>query len=1190
MNRPIRFVPQVRRDLWAAIVALLEGRDDDDLRHGLMKKASEFRLGGTEEHMAARCACLLLADLHRQGWVIELRGTEPWVTAPLASTAGGESPETVKARLREGLRAARAQQLEDPAVRAFISKMETRRNFDGRRVSVLDLVDDGHELAMALAEAAKLPPSERVVALRDLVQPVLQIAESGTRCDVTGLDLIDVWRYFRHTWSLEYRATPGRTLMFIIRNAARPNAPVIAIGALANATLQLRVRDEWIGWTPRALAPRLSKDPDFWRELHRALMRTLDDAQGLLRCDDLLAQVGDAEGEVLESRLMSLSTDALRRRKHHLTDRNDRASRGERVDPIKRLPLTVAGAIDWRTASEAPLFVAKRAKTLADVLFARRVLATVKTCPDVARLVQKDDPLARAFTIAAREVRKVGLASRLLELNVCGAVPPYRDLLGGKLAALAVASAEIRGAYAKRYASQVSEITSQMAGREVVRDADVCVIATTSLYGLSASQYNRLKIKISEGDVVQWHDLEVTEGYGTTHLSDDTVKALRILSEKRQGGRHVNNLFGEGTSPRLRQIRDGLEELGLDTDGLLRHSAPRRVYALEVFPGARDVLCLNSASSVTVRSFDEIAEAWRRRWLASRISFREALDRAATQGPATVRQDLAAPNQRQLALFERAASSPSPNRTAQPPRVLPMRKQSNLPLIESLYRAPGACADHHDVGTVRLLHIETAVDEFLRKRAPLGGVVFVTGNPGDGKTHLLRRLEPELAAARMDVVLDANEEADEELVRRVEGALRRKGRGLALAINEGVLVNLLRTASDRPWARATREQVLNPYVYRAQPPETDASITVLDLNLRNNLSEQVIRRALDGILRLSGPCEGCPGQSCSLQFNADRLNGAASERLIALLDAVSRTGFHATMRDLQGFLSFLLFGPLRCDEFVQGSSSRYWRNAFEGGQGPLFDAIALFDPQFQTMPLLDDALWRGSDQAGDWGASHASHAEIARAEATLEDRRDGFVDRKRRALFEHSSGHGILSVAGSPVDRALNDVLLGGRRSVATLVRLLNRFFDRDEDRTDLLYLWVTHRFDAQPSRFAAASQSTGSNDLEVVVPALRADLAKAFPDYHPAHAVLCVKGQAPEEGLRVDRALVEALVAAEQGLPSTFRRGEPEARIAAFFDRLAKRRLADTEDSVQVRLVDMDTGANLRVDVDVHARAYLKS
>ncbi len=39
-------------------------------------------------------------------------------------------------------------------------------------------------------------------------------------------------------------------------------------------------------------------------------------------------------------------------------------------------------------------------------------------------------------------------------------------------------------------------------------------------------------------------------------------------------------MFGEGVNPRLRKIRDGLTELGLDADELLRHGAPRLVYCV----------------------------------------------------------------------------------------------------------------------------------------------------------------------------------------------------------------------------------------------------------------------------------------------------------------------------------------------------------------------------------------------------------------------------------------------------------------------------------------------------------------------------------------------------------------------------------------------------------------------------------
>jgi hypothetical protein len=207
---------------------------------------------------------------------------------------------------------------------------------------------------------------------------------------------------------------------------------------------------------------------------------------------------------------------------------------------------------------------------------------------------------------------------------------------------------------------------------------------------------------------------------------------------------------------------------------------------------------------------------------------------------------------------------------------------------------------------------------------------------------------------------------------------------------------------------------------------------------------------------------------------------------------------------------------------------------------------------------------------------------------SLDERREAFVLRKRRALFEHQQGDAILAASGSPIDRTMNEIIQASPTAVRKVVRLLNHFYDRDEDRSDLLYLWVTHRYDAQPSRFGASCASLASTDLEMLVPALRPEIAPAFPDFRPSFAVLCRKDEAPSTGLRIDRPLITALLAAEQGMPSTFRRGEPEARIAAFFDQAAKD-VGIGDDTIEIRLVDMDTGANHRVAVDVRQRAYVR-
>lgn len=1181
-RRVVRLRPTIAAAQWSRLLAVAEG-PPDKYSAGWRALASELRAD-----RGAAAVALVLADLASQGWGIAIADGELCVLPPAATPEAGESPEMVKERLRGWLRVGRSAQLADDAVRSFITKMETPRAFGTRRVSVLDLVDDGSALASALRAAAMDPPSERALALTRVVQPMLEIVEAGATCSMTGLMLIDIWRYFRHTWSLEYRPTPGRALHFLIRNAARPNAPVMAIGALANATLQMRVREDWVGWSATQQRARVENEPRLWPSVRTRLLETLREEIKNVRADDLLADVGDAEGAEREQRLLALASAAKRKREKEIQARAERAARGVAVDPIRRLPTAKDGGIAWHEAAESALFRAKRAKALAELYFAERILSR----NDVAiESIRTDAETARAFAIACREVRKVGLASRLLELNVCGAVPPYGDLLAGKLAAVAVASQEIIAAYASRYADKVSEITSQMAGRAIVRPADACVITTTSLYGLAASQYNRLRLSVplpdGEHRDVRWCDLGQTEGYGTTQFGEETVEALRALSTERRGGRRVNNLFGEGQSPRMRQVREALDDLGLDSDGLLRHSQPRRVYALELFPGARECLRMNMRASAAQPTFHSVARSWIERWLVPRIAHRRALDRVAIIDATTVRRDLTQPP---------SATSPRVSKTTTIANDTPLREQqkrmavmtrtSNTALIQTLYRAAAACADHHDPATVRLLHIETRVDDFVRERARDGGVLFITGNPGDGKTHLLRHLEADLRAAKVEVRLDANEEPAHELIAAIDETVKRRSHGIAVAINEGILVSLLNRAGDRPWVAATRELLMRPYVYRRDAPQAVDGVAVVDLNLRNNLAPEIVRAALRRLLDQAAPCEGCPRKSCRLQNNAARLTSAPVERLVELLDGVARGGFHATMRDLQGFLAYIVSGAEDCAGFKNGKDGlAFWDAAFIGGQGPLFDAVRTRDPSTHTAPLLDDRLWRGVDSAGDW---IGDPPDIAATTETLDDRLALFMTKKRRALFEHNAGAQILADAGSPAERALRDVMQPGGAAVRRIVGLLNRFFDRDEDDADVLHLWVTHRFDAQPNRFAASRHSIATVDLEVLVPRLRPEVVNAFPDFRPNFAMLCHKRQPdPRDGLRIDRQLLVALVAAEQGLPAPFRRGEPEARVAAFFDRLTKLRGDASDALVDVKLVDMDTGANFKVGVDLAQGRY---
>jgi hypothetical protein len=553
----------------------------------------------------------------------------------------------VKARLRAPLLAARARQLADPAVASFIRRMQSRRVVEGRHVSIADVIDDGRSLAAELRRVSALPVEQREAELGQLIRPVVQLVTPDAVCPLTGLNLSEVWRYFRHTWSLEYRPTPGRSMLLLIRNAARPGVPVMGIASLASAIPQLRVRDAWVGWTPEEVLQRVSASPTAWDDLRPALLSALKDARKLIRCDDLRRQIGKVRGERFEAALVAIAAKAAKERKRRLSRRQQAIDKGFEVTPLKRKALGVDGEVDWRAASEDPLFVRKRAKTLADVLFAQRKLARApRAGAEFVAAAVGDEAVVRALSIALREVRKVGLASRLLDVNVCGAAPPYRELLGGKLVALLLASAEVQKHYRDRYWAHPSDIASRMAGRPVFRAPSVCVLTTTSLYGVAASQYNRLKLSVPhDGGAlpVRWQELGLTEGFGTVHLGTATLDALRALSVSRRGSRNVNNVFGEGVSPRLRQVREALEDLGINSSAVLQHSAARIVYGLELFDGARDALLTNRCTEQVLPSVDGIARAWRERWLARRIEREDVLAGVASQGSESVRTELLPP-------------------------------------------------------------------------------------------------------------------------------------------------------------------------------------------------------------------------------------------------------------------------------------------------------------------------------------------------------------------------------------------------------------------------------------------------------------------------------------------------------------------------------------------------------------------
>ena len=291
-------------------------------------------------------------------------------------------------------------------------------------------------------------------------------------------------------------------------------------------------------------------------------------------------------------------------------------------------------AHEMRAAARQPLFFKKRVTQAADLLRAWQELrprAGERPAERLRALVLGDAaPSSVRLTGGARVAKGVRfallqrqnrlLASQALDVCICGAIPPYGPLLGGKLAALAALSRDVAADYHARYADRPSEITSQMAGEAFTRPADLLAMTTTSFYGVGSSQYERLSIPTADGEV-RWRLVGRTRGNGTLHFSRRTSGLIDDLLCTETGRRLITSRFGEGPSERLRKIRDGLERLGVDANELLRHGMPRLVYLAELAPGATrpGSRAMTSPWREVGPSMEDVADHWRDRWLKNRL-------------------------------------------------------------------------------------------------------------------------------------------------------------------------------------------------------------------------------------------------------------------------------------------------------------------------------------------------------------------------------------------------------------------------------------------------------------------------------------------------------------------------------------------------------------------------------------------
>lgn len=192
-----------------------------------------------------------------------------------------------------------------------------------------------------------------------------------------------------------------------------------------------------------------------------------------------------------------------------------------------------------------------------------------------------------------------------MDAYVIGALPPYNHLLGGKLISYILASNEVRRIYKKKYSQQVTLINKR-------KSSELVGLFTTSLYGKS-SQYNRMKYN---GELL-YNPIGETKGFGTLHLTEETIALMRKLLEKK--GINIGYKFGDGPSWRMRIIRTIGNILNFDSNFLLRHSFKRNIYYIPLAKNSLEFLKgLESKPDYCDYPMNDLVNFWKERWLDNR--------------------------------------------------------------------------------------------------------------------------------------------------------------------------------------------------------------------------------------------------------------------------------------------------------------------------------------------------------------------------------------------------------------------------------------------------------------------------------------------------------------------------------------------------------------------------------------------
>ena len=495
---------------------------------------------------------------------------------------------------------------------------------------------------------------------------------------------------------------------------------------------------------------------------------------------------------------------------------------------------------------------------------------------------------------------------------------------------------------------------------------------------------------------------------------------------------------------------------------------------------------------------------------------------------------------------------------------------NNLEFVKKLYNGKNCYSDHMSEEELKLIHINSRVEDIIVGLLKANRIVFLTGNPGDGKTFLIKKHNEEIRALGTYIETDLNrvanyEEVADEVLRCYESE-----KPAIVAVNEYQfyqLCKIIKSVSREFYDEIMR--VKNECIIYDLPGAQLKRVAIVDLNERSLLDKDrgLTSEVLDKICGLLS-VEDLHNEQLKKNLKALE-NQEIRKQVVELINLATTSCIHLAVRDILGAIAFILTA-CTTDEY---EDMPYYDAMFEGTNS-LLQIIQQFDPVFLSQPELDEALWNGKTTEGWQQGGPEKWPNSKDYDDSVDEAVVCFKSIKRKYYFENVGGRALAELQPDEIKRCTDIFKSFETQKKAIkerIIKSINKLFLPTSEDKKQLRIWTTHRYDMSIDiGTAISSRYVDASNLEIKMP--RPNDWLSGMEFVPNHIILKPRGS-DNPKLVLDVEFLRALDAVENGYPIGLLPSQYEQTAARFLRQLDDNKLSEENDDGEIIIANRKKG-----------------